>query len=122
MGQQPRPTINMNSSTSARSSGYHQKAMEEIQNSLRPYAKSGSEAVESSAASSISNFSATSGVSSFSSASGGNNSDNDVIHLHMLSQLLSMGYSEVDISELKSMFSIFFSLFLMFWVIEEFHC
>ncbi|XP_045467929.1 serine/threonine-protein kinase Warts [Harmonia axyridis] len=95
MGQQPRPTISMNSSTSARSSGYHQKAMEEIQNSLRPYAKSGSEAIESSAASTISNFSATSGVSSFSSASGGTSSDNDVIHLHhMLSQLLSMGYSE----------------------------
>ncbi|KAK9874967.1 hypothetical protein WA026_005782 [Henosepilachna vigintioctopunctata] len=94
MGQQPRATINMNSSTSARSSGYHQKAMEEIQNSLRPYAKSGSEAIESSAASTISNFSATSGVSSFSSASGGNGSDNDVIHLHHISQLLSMGYSE----------------------------
>ncbi|XP_050517963.1 serine/threonine-protein kinase Warts [Diabrotica virgifera virgifera] len=90
MGQQPRTLIIMNPNTSARSPGYHQKAMEEIQNSLRPFAKSGSEAMSSSAASTISSFSATSGVSSLSSTSGGggNVNDKDVI------QLRQLGYSE----------------------------
>lgn len=66
--------------TSRSSSGYHQKAMEEIHNSLLPFAKTvgsgggngcnGGEA--SSAASTISNLSATSGVSSMGSSSGSN--------------------------------------------------
>jgi serine/threonine-protein kinase LATS1/2 len=98
MGQQPRPQLNMNPSAPARSPGYHQKAMEEIQNSLRPFAKSGGEAVGSSAASTISNFSATSGISSLSSTSGTNGTDKDVLQLrHTLSQLINMGYSE-DVS------------------------
>lgn len=93
MGQQPRPQLNMNPTAPARSPGYHQKAMEEIQNSLRPFAKSGGEAVGSSAASTIS---ATSGDSSLSSTSGSNGTDKEVIQLRMtLSQLLNMGYSEV---------------------------
>ncbi|XP_050293114.1 serine/threonine-protein kinase Warts isoform X2 [Anthonomus grandis grandis] len=95
MGQVPRQAI-MNPNTSARSPGYHQKAMEEIQNSLRPFAKSGSETVGSSAASTISSFSQTSGISSLSSASG-SNGDNGKDHLqlrHGLAQLLSLGYSE----------------------------
>lgn len=95
MGQQPRSQLNMNPSAPARSPGYHQKAMEEIQNSLRPFAKSGSEAVGSSAASTISSFSATSGVSSLSSISGTNGTDKDVHQLrHTLSQLINMGYTE----------------------------
>nr|XP_023026007.1 serine/threonine-protein kinase Warts-like [Leptinotarsa decemlineata] len=89
MGQQPRVQLNMNPNTPARSPGYHQKAMEEIQNSLRPFAKSGSEAMSSSAASTISNFSATSGVSSLSSTSGGNGNEKDVVM-----QLRQLGYSE----------------------------
>lgn len=93
MGQQPRSEIIMNPSTPARSPGYHQKAMEEIQNSLRPFAKSSNEAMSSSAASTISNFSATSGVSSLSSTSGGGGSnvnDKDII------QLRQLGYPEVS--------------------------
>ncbi|KAG5882138.1 hypothetical protein JTB14_005967 [Gonioctena quinquepunctata] len=89
MGQQPRAQLIMNPNTPARSPGYHQKAMEEIQNSLRPFAKSGSEAMSSSAASTISNFSATSGVSSLSSTSGGNGNEKD-----MVLQLRQLGYSE----------------------------
>ncbi|KAL1513255.1 hypothetical protein ABEB36_002686 [Hypothenemus hampei] len=95
MGQAPR-LLDMNPNTSARSPGYHQKAMEEIQNSLRPFAKSAGETVGSSAASTISNFSQTSGVSSLSSASG-SNGDNGKDHLqsrHGLAHLLSLGYSE----------------------------
>ncbi|KAJ8933635.1 hypothetical protein NQ314_013898 [Rhamnusium bicolor] len=91
MGQQPRSQLIMNPNAPARSPGYHQKAMEEIQNSLRPFAKSGSEAMSSSAASTISNFSATSGVSSLSSTSGGNSSEKEVMQLR---QLVNMGYSE----------------------------
>ncbi|CAH1107986.1 unnamed protein product [Psylliodes chrysocephalus] len=94
MGQQPRSEIIMNPSTPARSPGYHQKAMEEIQNSLRPFAKSSNEAMSSSAASTISNFSATSGVSSLSSTSGGGGSnvnDKDII------QLRQLGYPEESV-------------------------
>ncbi|XP_066149690.1 serine/threonine-protein kinase Warts [Euwallacea fornicatus] len=90
MGQAPQ-LVDMNPNTSARSPGYHQKAMEEIQNSLRPFAKSGSETVGSSAASTISSFSQTSGVSSLSSASNG---DSNLQLCHGLTQLLSLGYSE----------------------------
>ncbi|ENN75264.1 serine/threonine-protein kinase Warts isoform X2 [Dendroctonus ponderosae] len=95
MGQGPW-LIDMNPNTPARSSGYHQKAMEEIQNSLRPFAKSGSETVGSSAASTISSFSQTSGVSSLSSASG-SNGDSGKDHLQLrpgVTHLLSLGYSE----------------------------
>lgn len=99
MGQQPRPQINMNPSAPARSAGYHQKAMEEIHNSLLPFAKSGGEAVGSSAASTISNMSMTSGVSSLSSQSGSNGTDNGIHQLRqMLGQLLNMGYSEVKVN------------------------
>lgn len=100
MGQQPRTQLNMNPSAPARSSGYHQKAMEEIHNSLLPFAKSGgSEVVGSSAASTISNFSTTSGVSSLSSTSGSNGTAEKDYHQlrQMLVQLHNMGYSEVRI-------------------------
>lgn len=96
MGQQPRLQLNMNPSIPARSSGYHQKAMEEIHNSLLPFAKSGSDVIGSSAASTISNLSMTSGVSSLSSISGSNGTDKDLHQLRqMLAQLLNMGYTEV---------------------------
>lgn len=101
MGQQPRCQLpSMNPSAPARSAGYHQKALEEIQNSLRPFAKSsGSEALGSSAASTISNFSTTSGVSSLGSTSsnGGTSSSvdgKDALLRSALVQLLAMGYSE----------------------------
>lgn len=99
MGQQPRAQITMNPSAPARSAGYHQKAMEEIHNSLLPFAKSGSEVVGSSAASTISNLSMTSGVSSLSSQSGSNGTSDNGIHQlrQMLAQLLNMGYPEVRI-------------------------
>lgn len=82
MGQQPRHQLEtMNSNSSARSPGYHQKAMEEIQNSLRPFAKTGGDPMGSSAASTISITSATSGVSSMGSAAsstGSNINDKDL--------------------------------------------
>lgn len=100
MGQQPRSIINMNPSAPARSSGYHQKAMEEIHNSLLPFAKSGSDVVGSSAASTISNLSTTSGVSSLSSLSGSNGTEKDCHQfMQYLAQLLNMGYSEVSTLE-----------------------
>lgn len=98
MGQQPRSIINhqnMNPNAPARSSCYHQKAMEEIHNSLLPFAKSGSDVVGSSAASTISNLSTTSGVSSLSSLSGSNGTEKDCQFIQYLTQLLNMGYSEV---------------------------
>lgn len=81
MGQQPRADIMNPAGTSAkagaRASGYHQKAMAEIHNSLLPFAKSGvaggCEPVGSSAASTISTLSTTSGVSSASGLSSGSN-------------------------------------------------
>ncbi|XP_018323190.1 serine/threonine-protein kinase Warts [Agrilus planipennis] len=99
MGQQPQSPLqrSMNPSTpSARSSGYHQKAMEEIHNSLLPFAKSSGsgEVLSSSAASSISTLSATSGVSSMSTASGSNGTTDLYQLRQMLAQLLTMGYSE----------------------------
>lgn len=97
MGQQPWLQLNMNPTTPARSSGYHQKAMEEIHNSLLPFAKSSNEVMGSSAASTISTLSTTSGVSSLSSASGSNGTDKDIQQLRqMLAQLLNMGYTEVS--------------------------
>lgn len=96
MGQQPRSTINMNPNAPARSSCYHQKAMEEIHNSLLPFAKSGGDAVGSSAASTISNLSTTSGVSSLSSFSGSNGTEKDCHQfMQCLTQLVNMGYAEV---------------------------
>lgn len=96
MGQQPRhPVETMNSNSNARSPGYHQKAMEEIQNALRPFAKSGGD-MGSSAASTISITSATSGVSSLGSAAsstGSNINDKDLL---LIRQLINMGYSEVS--------------------------
>lgn len=104
MGQQPRLQLNMNPSAPARSSGYHQKAMEEIHNSLLPFAKSGSDTVGSSAASTISNLTVTSGISSLSSTSGSNGTDKDIHQLRqMLTQLLSMGYTEVLITYYSSL-------------------
>lgn len=122
MGQQPRPKHIMNPSATARTPGYHQKAMEEIQNSLRPFEKSGSIGASSSnggansvavgggggggggggcgggsssAASTISNFSATSGVSSLnSSLSNGTTDNKDILLRHSLGQMLNMGYTE----------------------------
>lgn len=98
MGQQPRNQINMNPSAPARSSGYHQKAMEEIHISLLPFAKTGpGDVVGSSAASTISNFSTTSGASSLSSTSGSNGTTEKDYHQlkQMVLQLHNMGYSEV---------------------------
>lgn len=94
MGQQPGLII-MNNSAPARSSGYHQKAMEEIHNSLQPFAKIGGGGEGSSAASTISNLSTTSGVSSLSSASGSNGADKELHQLRqVLAQLLAMGFAE----------------------------
>lgn len=97
MGQQPcQQLLTMNSNNNARSTGYHQKAMEEIQNSLRPFAKSVGDPVGSSAASTVSINSATSGVSSLGSvisSAGSNISDKDLLHI---GQLINMGYPEVS--------------------------
>jgi len=96
---------------STRSSGYHQKALAEIRNSLLPFANSGGEStVGSSAASTISTLSTTSGVSSasglsgFSTASGGNGLDKD------LRQALSaMGHTEVSYQPISHVYSIIFT-------------
>lgn len=80
----------MNPNAPARSSGYHQKALDEIHNSIQPFAKNGTDAVGSSAASTISNLSMTSGVSSLSSLSGSNSTEKDI----QLRQIL--GFSEVN--------------------------
>ncbi|KAK3931440.1 Serine/threonine-protein kinase LATS1 [Frankliniella fusca] len=87
----------MNSATSGklstRTTGYHQKALAEIRNSLLPFANIGGDSnVGSSAASTISTLSTTSGVSSASGLSGfstasGTGLDKD-------NQLHNMGYSE----------------------------
>lgn len=103
MGQQPHQFVTMNSNSSARSPGYHQKAMEEIQNSLRPFAKSGGDPIGSSAASTISITSATSGVSSLGSAASSTSSNLNDKDLLLIRQLINMGYSEV---------SVFHSLFM----------
>lgn len=104
MGQQYIATMNPATSgkSSTRSSGYHQKALAEIRNSLLPFATSGvGENVGSSAASTISTLSTTSGVSSgsglsgFSTASGSNGVEKELgVFLRQSSQLLNMGYSE----------------------------
>lgn len=59
------------SKSSTRGSGYHQKALAEIRNSLLPFANiGGTGEVGSSAASTISTLSTTSGISSASGLSG----------------------------------------------------
>lgn len=106
MGQQPRADkmnpAGASAKANARASGYHQKAMAEIHNSLLPFAKSGSvtqEQIGSSAASTISTLSTTSGVSSASGLSSGSNGhvDKDQLVRQMLSTLITMGYTEVSI-------------------------
>ncbi|KAJ1529574.1 hypothetical protein ONE63_006345 [Megalurothrips usitatus] len=88
----------MNSATSGklstRTTGYHQKALAEIRNSLLPFANIGGDSnVGSSAASTISTLSTTSGVSSasglsgFSATSGGLDKD-------LNNQPHNMGYTE----------------------------
>ncbi|XP_075217640.1 serine/threonine-protein kinase warts isoform X2 [Lycorma delicatula] len=108
MGQQPGgATMNSASSgkSSTRSSGYHQKALAEIRNSLLPFANIGSEnnGVGSSAASTISTLSTTSGVSSASGLSSTSNSNSNGIGIdkeinsvvrQALTQLINMGYTE----------------------------
>ncbi|XP_045767943.1 serine/threonine-protein kinase Warts [Maniola jurtina] len=77
--------------TATRSSGYNQKALAEIRNSLLPFANIGSsEPPGSSAASTVS-----SGVSSGFSSSSGNGLDKDLSVLpQSLNQLIALGYDE----------------------------
>nr|CAD7457023.1 unnamed protein product [Timema tahoe] len=80
MGQQSRLGT-MNPATKARSSGYHQKALEEIRNSLLPFAHAGGGGESS-------------GASTVSSASS-NGFDKELTALRQaLSHLVSMGYTE----------------------------
>ncbi|KAJ9584611.1 hypothetical protein L9F63_021053, partial [Diploptera punctata] len=103
MGHQLIATMNPATSgkSSTRSSGYHQKALAEIRNSLLPFANIGGlgENLGSSAASTISTLSTTSGVSSasgHSAASGSNGYDKDLSVIRQsLVQLTNMGYTEV---------------------------
>lgn len=87
------------SKSSTRGSGYHQKALAEIRNSLLPFANiGGAGEVGSSAASTISTVSTTSGISSasgLSGLSGASGSAADKPDRQALGQLLAMGYSEV---------------------------
>ncbi|XP_063988229.1 serine/threonine-protein kinase Warts-like isoform X1 [Diachasmimorpha longicaudata] len=87
------------SKSSTRGSGYHQKALAEIRNSLLPFANSGGTGeVGSSAASTISTLSTTSGVSSASGLSGLSGASGSLVdkpeQRQALSQLLAMGYPE----------------------------
>jgi len=91
-------------STRSSSSGYRQKALAEIRNSLLPFANIGG--CDSSAASCVSSISSASGsatsgigsVSGLSSLSNNNCVDKDFIAVRQaLSQLVSMGYTEVRI-------------------------
>lgn len=79
--------------TATRSSGYNQKALAEIRNSLLPFANNGSlEPPGSSAASTVS-----SGVSSGFSSTSGNGLDKDLSVLpQSLNQLIALGYDEVS--------------------------
>lgn len=88
------------SKSSTRGSGYHQKALAEIRNSLLPFANiGGAGEVGSSAASTISTLSTTSGISSASGLSGLSAASGPTIdksdQRQLLAQLLAMGYSEV---------------------------
>lgn len=75
-------------------SGYHQKALAQIRNSLLPFANNGnSEPPGSSAASTVS-----SGVSSGFSSSSGNGLDKDLTALpQTLNQLIALGFDEVSV-------------------------
>ncbi|CAB0003564.1 unnamed protein product, partial [Nesidiocoris tenuis] len=78
-----------------RSSGYHQKALAEIRNSLLPFANSGEGS--SSAASTISTVSTTSGVSSASGLSSASTNGLDkeaALGRQNVNHLVNMGYSE----------------------------
>lgn len=91
------PTV---SKSSTRGSGYHQKALAEIRNSLLPFANiGGAGEVGSSAASTISTLSTTSGISSASGLSGLSTASGSTLdksdQRQLLAQLLAMGYSEV---------------------------
>lgn len=91
------PAVNK---SSTRGSGYHQKALAEIRNSLLPFANIGGIGeVGSSAASTISTVSTTSGISSASGLSGLSGASGSTVdkpdQRQALGQLLAMGYSEV---------------------------
>lgn len=115
MGQTPAPADTMNSApgkSTTRSSGYHQKALAEIRNSLLPFANSGNEnGVGSSAASTISTLSTTSGVSSASSASNG--LDKESLARQTLVQLVTMGYSEVRLGLRWTVLSTWYAFLLV---------
>ena len=103
MGQEP-VHANMNPASSGkpntRASGYHQKALAEIRNSLRPFENGGTSSNDnySSAASTISTISTTSGVSSASGLSSNSNGLDKELHAwQTLSQIISMGYPEVNL-------------------------
>ncbi|XP_008555309.1 serine/threonine-protein kinase Warts [Microplitis demolitor] len=90
------------SKSSTRGSGYHQKALAEIRNSLLPFANiGGTGEVGSSAASTISTLSTTSGVSSASGLSGlsgaSGSLDKPEQRQQIVGQISAMGYPE-DIS------------------------
>ncbi|XP_022921269.1 serine/threonine-protein kinase Warts [Onthophagus taurus] len=93
MGHQPWPQSAMNPTMPARSSGYHQKALEEIHNSLLPFAKSSGDIGGSSAASTISNLSTTSGASSLSSTFGSNGTEKEYMK-QCMTYLINIGCSE----------------------------
>lgn len=91
-------------STRSSSSGYRQKALAEIRNSLLPFANIGG--CDSSAASCVSSISSASGsatsgigsVSGLSSLSNNQLSDKEVNAIRQtLTQLIAMGYTEVRI-------------------------
>ncbi|KAJ8675047.1 hypothetical protein QAD02_010833 [Eretmocerus hayati] len=87
------------SKSSTRSSGYHQKALAEIRNSLLPFANiGGTGEVGSSAASTISTLSTTSGVSSASGLSGLSGASGSITEKpdqrQAIAQLLGMGFTE----------------------------
>ncbi|XP_014258486.1 serine/threonine-protein kinase Warts [Cimex lectularius] len=82
------------SAPNTRSSGYHQKALAEIRNSLLPFANCG-EGGSSAASSTISSLSTTSGVSSASGLSSTSNGlDKESLARQAHSHLVAMGYSE----------------------------
>lgn len=110
MGQQPGTTMNpaVSGKSSTRSSGYHQKALAEIRNSLLPFANQGGDnnGVGSSAASTISTLSTTSGVSSasgLSSASNGVDKEISALVRQAHAQLVAMGYTEVSHYEVNKL-------------------
>lgn len=132
------------SKSSTRGSGYHQKALAEIRNSLLPFANigmifflyfkiisysiifiyliliaGGTGEVGSSAASTISTLSTTSGVSSASGLSGISGASGSAVdksdQRQALAQLLAMGYSEVFFFFLKFIFLFGFGIYYFFF-------